>query len=262
MATTTVERAETEPARRREQDPGRLVSSRRRAARAFRGLTTRRAAFRVVLAAFILLIAASYAVPLWFQLQGDRLLVVTSGSMEPEIGVGSAVVVRPITEASQLRVGQVVTYWPVSAGSDGDRLMETHRIVALVNVTRRTPDAAHVVVRDAAGNPITDQFIRTKGDNNRDPDANLTPVTQVRGIVRDVHPGWGYLLAWAHSGIGRLLLFGPPLLMLLISELFSRVPDRWQRANWNKTLLAIRNREAAAGGPLAGRGGEGTGAGH
>jgi signal peptidase len=223
-------------------------------------MTPRRAVFRLVMALFIVLIAASYAVPLWFQLQGDRLLVVTSGSMEPEIGVGSAVVVRPITEASQLRVGQVVTFWPVTAGSEQGSIMETHRIVALVNVARRSPDTREVV-RDSAGNAITDPFIRTKGDSNEKPDANLTPVTQVRGIVRDVHPGWGYLLAWAHSGIGRLLLFGPPLLMLLISELFSRVPERWQRASWNRTLLAIRNREAATGGPLARRSPEGDGAG-
>lgn len=250
MTTTTVERAEVEPARRDDASPGRLATSRRRAARALRGMTARRTAFRLVMALFIVLIAASYAVPLWFQLQGDRLLVVTSGSMEPEIGVGSAVVVRPITEASQLRVGQVVTFWPVTAGSDQGSTMETHRIVSLVNVNRRAP-GTHEDVRDASGNVVTDPFIQTKGDGNESPDANLTPVTQVRGIVRDVHPGWGYLLAWAHSGIGRLLLFGPPLLMLLVSELFSRVPERWQRASWNRTLLAIRSREAAAGGPLA-----------
>lgn len=254
MATTTVERTETAPTRRDDENPDGLPAGGHRVIRALRGLTLRRAAFRTVIAVFMLLIAASYAVPLWYQLQGDRLLVVTSGSMQPLIPVGSAVVVRPITETSQLQVGQVVTFWPVTAGDSSSAQLLTHRIIGLVNVVRHAPGvdgAPGPIVTDATGQPVTDPYIQTKGINNPAPDPDLTPASQVRGIVRDIHPNWGYALAWAHSGVGRLLLFGIPLLLLLISEAFSRVPERWQRANWNRTLLAIRTRESATGGPLA-----------
>lgn len=47
----------------------------------------------------------------------------------------------------------------------------------------------------------------------------MTPATSVRGIVREAHPGWGRPLAWAHSAPGRLLLFVPPLLILILLEL-------------------------------------------
>ncbi len=258
MATTTVERADPDsaesavpPERRARPRPGRLSRSRHRAMRALRRTTGRKLAFRLVMLLFIGLIAASYAVPLWFQLQGDKLLIVTSGSMEPQIPTGSAVVVHPISSPAELRVGQVVSFWPLDKPE-----MLTHRIIALKHVERRDKDNA--TIRDASGRPITDPYIQTAGDNNRpdefgnpQPDPNLTPVGQVRGIVRDVHAGWGYLLAFAHSGQGRFLLFVPPLLLLLGAELMSRVPERWSAANWNKTLIAIRNRDSARGGPLA-----------
>lgn len=246
MTTTAVERPDPSSGEPDQQHRGRQAERRRRLSRAVHRFSPRRLIFTAIMAVFVALILASYAVPLWFQLQGDRLLVVTSGSMEPEIAVGSAVVVRPFTSPSQLRVGQVVTFWPTD-----ETQMVTHRIIALTTVMRRTNDAAHEPVMNASGEPIMDPYIQTQGDSNQSADANLTPYTQVRGVVREVHTGWGYLLAWAHSGYGRFTLFVPPLLLLLGAELLSRVPERWSRANWNKTVLAIRSREAASRGPLS-----------
>ncbi len=174
-----------------------------------------RLVFLTVMGAFVALILASYAVPLWFQLTGDQLLVVTSGSMSPEIEAGDAVVIRQVTNASQLRLGQIVTFYPPKSGT-----LVTHRIVALALVTRED-NAGHPMV-DGAGRPIKDPYVRTRGDANRVADPNLTPSTSVRGIVHQVYPSWGFALAWAHSGIGRLVLFAPPLLVLAAAELFSR----------------------------------------
>jgi signal peptidase len=206
--------------------------------------TLRRWAFRSVLAVFVLLILASYAVPLWFQIQGDRLLVVTSGSMAPEIQAGDAVVIRQVTSASQLRPGQVVTFYPTESSQ-----LITHRIVYLATVVRR--DENGQVVVDQNGNELRDPYIRTKGDANATEDPNLTPATQVRGIVREVHPGWGFLLGLAHSPLGRLLLFAPPLLMLAGAELISRVPAgaRARRRLWGPDAdvpVAFTAAEAAA----------------
>jgi signal peptidase len=207
-----------------------------------RAIAFPRWAFRGVLAAFVALILLSYAVPLWYQLHGDRLLVVTSGSMAPEIQAGDAVVIRPVTSASQLRVDQIVTYYPV-----GSAQLVTHRIKALTTVVRR--DEQDRAMLDQNGNPIEDPYIKTKGDANESSDPNLTPSTQVRGIVREIHPAWGYALGWAHSPTGRLLLFAPPLLMLLGAELLSHVPAHRRRrstAPWWRRGAAVASDDAGA----------------
>ena len=170
------------------------------------------------LGTFVGLILASYAVPLYYQVRGDRLLAVTSGSMAPEIQTGDAVVIRQVTSASQLRLGQIITFYPT-----GSSKLVTHRIVALANVIRE--DANGDPILDATGQPVRDPYVRTKGDANRVDDPNLTPATSVRGIVREVHSGWGLPLSWAHSSVGRLFLFVPPLLLLALAELGSRSPE-------------------------------------
>ena len=177
-----------------------------------------RLAFLAVLTTFVMIILASYAVPLWFQVHGDRLLVVTSGSMSPEIEAGDAVVIRQVTSASQLRLGQIITFYPT-----GSSTLVTHRVVGLVQVAR--VDSAGRMVLDGSGEPVKDPYVKTRGDANRTADPNLTPATSVRGIVREVYPEWGFPLAWAHSGTGRLLLFGPPLLMLACAELLAQRDD-------------------------------------
>ena len=75
--------------------------------------------------------ATSLAVPLWFQAHQQRILIVTSGSMAPKFDAGDAVVLRAISDESDLKVGQIISFWPM--GSDE---LVTHRIVAL----RKLPD--------------------------------------------------------------------------------------------------------------------------
>lgn len=168
----------------------------------------------LIVVPFVAVIVASYAVPLWYQVQGKRLLVVTSGSMEPAIGVGDAVVIQQVTDASQLRIGQIITFYPVRS-----RMLVTHRIVGTARIERVDEDGNAILGPD--GKPLTDPWVKTKGDANNDADPNITPATSVRGIVREVHPGWGVPLAWAHSPLGRMILFIPPLLVLIVLELRS-----------------------------------------
>ena len=170
--------------------------------------------FRLTLAAFVAAILLSYGVPLWFHLKGEQLLVVTSGSMRPTVKEGDAVVVHPISP-TELRRNMVITFW---TAAQQPRVLETHRIV----------DLKTLPVTDKHGNVVMDgghaemrQVIQTKGDGNKYPDPNMTPVTNVRGVVVAVKQGWGRQLLWAHSPRGRLLLFGPPLLLLLGAEVFS-----------------------------------------
>ena len=154
-------------------------------------------------------VVVSNAVPLWYRAHGERLLIVTGGSMAPKIAPGDAVVIRPL-QATELRVGQVVTF----QAPQSERYT-THRIVGIEQ---------RYLVKDPGPDDHPAYFIRTQGDNNRTPDPDLTPIGSIRGIVIETLPGWGHFLTWAHTPEGRLALFGPPLVLILACELWS-----WRR---------------------------------
>ena len=172
-----------------------------------------------VVAVGSLAFAASLAVPLWFQAQDQRLLIVTSGSMAPVFDAGDAVVMRKVDEPSQLKVGQIISFWPL-----GSERLVTHRIVDLVTLPtlRENEDGKMEEILDPdSGEVATSSYVITKGDANAQDDPNATPYTRVRGIVLDVHPGWGWVLQWAGSPVGRAVMLVPPLLALGMLELLA-----------------------------------------
>jgi len=188
--------------------------------------------------------ATSLAVPLWFQLHHEQLLVVTSGSMVPEFAAGDAVVLRQVRDPSELKVGQIVSFWPV-----GSQELVTHRIVSLARLPVVDPDTGVSVERE---------YVVTRGDANAAPDPDATPVTRVRGVYLDVHPGWGWALQWAGSAQGRATMLVPPLLALGTLELLAvldarrearahraareHAPDEW---NVDEVLLGHGHRPGA-----------------
>ncbi len=172
--------------------------------------------------------AASLAVPLWYQVHGQRLLIVTSGSMAPRFVAGDVVVLRAITDASELKVDQVVTFRPV-----GSENLVTHRIVELHQLPAMEQDLATgrmVPVLDDQGNAILQPYIVTRGDANSSPDPNATPVSRVRGVVVGWHHEWGTVLGWASSPQGRAVMLVPPLVALGVLEMLSVLGDRRRRA--------------------------------
>ncbi len=183
----------------------------------------------VVVVVGVGLFAASLAVPLWFQAQGQRLLIVTSGSMAPQFQSGDVVVLRAVEDASELKPDLIVTFQPV--GSTG---LVTHRIVSLHNLPamQESDDGTGrmVPVLDAAGEPILQPYIRTQGDANAEPDVDATPVERVRGIVLSSHRGWGTVLGWATSAQGRAVMLVPPLLALATLEVLSVLDARRARS--------------------------------
>jgi signal peptidase I len=183
--------------------------------RALQTAAARRWAFRVAVGAFVGAILLSYGVPLLYHVKGEQLLVVTSGSMRPTVREGDAVVVHPVSP-TELRRGMVITFW---TAAQAPRVLETHRIVDLK--TLPVTDEQGNLVLNGLGRAEMRQVIQTKGDGNPAPDPNMTPVTNVRGVVVAIKHGWGRQLLWAHSGPGRLLIFGPPLLLLLGAEVAS-----------------------------------------
>lgn len=86
-------------------------------------------------------------------------LTVLTGSMTPDIPVGSVVIDRPV-DANTLKVGDVATYQKAPGVDE----YITHRIIKINTKT----------------NPVTFTF---KGDANRGPDIAPVPATAIRGKV-------------------------------------------------------------------------------
>lgn len=191
-----------------------------------RGARARRWAFRLAFALSLVGLIAAFGTPLWFRLHGQKLFIITSGSMEPNIIPGDAVVIQPIG-SDELRVGQMVTFRntvPVQGPNGQVTTYTTHRIIAIKRVDLQDPSTGQFIT-DGTGSKRSGWFIQTKGDNNNAPDPNLTPVQEILGQVVQVLPRWGYFFHFAQTRQGLLLLFTPPLLLILGAEVLS-----WRRA--------------------------------
>lgn len=118
--------------------------------------------------------------------------VVKSGSMEPTIHVGSIVVIKP---ESSYQVGDVVTF-----GADTKtQIPTTHRIVAI----------------EGQGSGAVYQ---TKGDANDSPDNVVVHRSDIHGKEILTVPYLGYVLAFARTKWGFLLLVGLPALLVFFEE--------------------------------------------
>jgi signal peptidase I len=146
------------------------------------------------LVALILVVLAGVVLGKGAPLVGRQSIVIGGGSMEPTLGLGSAIVIRPIDQAA-LAVGDIV-----SMRVGPERTTYTHRIVAVVD----RPDG---------------RWIRTKGDANAEPDPSLVPATAVIGRVEFVVPLAGYLLALLSLPMGVMFVIGLAATLLAIAWL-------------------------------------------
>jgi signal peptidase I len=115
-------------------------------------------------------------------LTGRETLIIGGASMEPQIHLGAAVVIEPVTPAD-LRVGDIVS---LRSGS-GKGTIFTHRIARIV----QRPDGL---------------WIETKGDANPIVDPSMTPASQVVGRVEFDIPFAGYLLRLLSLPSGILMV--------------------------------------------------------
>lgn len=143
---------------------------------------------------------------------GHPVFVVAGPSMAPAIGVGSAVILDPVS-ASDLRTGDVV-----SLRSGPQQAVFTHRIVRIL---------------DHQGAP----WIETKGDANPAADPSITPVADVIGRVSIVLPVAGYALALLSSPIGVILILSVGATLMVATWLLQSMEDDRRRAAM-RTVLA------------------------
>lgn len=116
-------------------------------------------------------------------LTGHQTLIVGGPSMEPSLGLGSAIIIEPVP-ADALAVGDVIS---LKAGTNA--AVFTHRIIEIVD-------------RDDG------RWVRTKGDANDSPDPTLVPASAIIGRVTLSIPYAGYLLALLSLPTGILFLLG------------------------------------------------------
>lgn len=140
----------------------------------WRGISSVIAAICILLAILIgytvIAKAAGEPLPMIF---GWGNAVVMSGSMEPELPIGSLVIIKNQNDYS---IGDVVTY------EEENSTLVTHRLLSLNN--------------DVAV---------TKGDANNTNDSPIK-TEQIRGKVQAVLPRAGNVLLWLKSPVGVVLL--------------------------------------------------------
>jgi signal peptidase len=184
-----------------------------------------RRANRALVSALVLVVVLAVVAPFAVfgvpQLVGaDRSYVVLSGSMEPYMSAGDAVIVAAGPAAS-IRQGDVITY------QRGGDIPTTHRVV------ERVTDEQGVA-------------FRTMGDANEDPDPALVRPASVVGEVVLVIPYIGYVVQFANTPIGIVSLVVVPIGLLVVSELWRYVASRRRRKAPTAPRPAIRRVVAAA----------------
>jgi len=121
---------------------------------------------------------------------------VLSGSMEPEIPVGSLVVISPV-KPEDVEVGDIITFRPVSIGEH----WITHRVI---NIGR-----SYSI------------FFETKGDANEISDPFTVPAQNLEGKVVFHAPYWGYFTLFLKTPFGFLFAIIIPGVVIITSYIFA-----------------------------------------
>ena len=151
-------------------------------------------------------------------LTGRQTLIIGGGSMEPEIHLGAAVVIEPVTP-DQLAVGDIVSL----RSGEGLTSIFTHRITRIV-------DRSDGI------------WIETKGDANRIIDPAITPATDVLGRVVLTVPYGGFLLKLLSvpSGVALMVcLAGVLLTCTWLVETAELERRRWPRPSTVPAAAAV-----------------------
>ena len=156
---------------------------------------------------FLIALGIAYVAIPYF---GNQALIVRSGSMEPTIGVGSVVVVRP-------EIGLV------SPQSNTAPIYNKDDIIAF----RSENDPNTLITHRVVGSEIKENgiFYQTKGDANEEVDSWMVREKDIVGKTFFTLPLAGYLLAFAKSNTGFPLLIIIPAVLVMILELFNVIKE-------------------------------------
>jgi signal peptidase len=120
-----------------------------------------------------------------------KILTVQSGSMEPALSVGSVIFIKPFNE---YKIGDIVT-----KKTDEPGVTITHRIISQDN---------------SSGIPL----FETKGDANNIADPEMVPKEMIVGKMLGSVPKLGYLIGFAKTGKGLLVVVFLPAILIILDE--------------------------------------------
>lgn len=126
------------------------------------------------------------------------LYTIVSGSMEPNIKVYDVVVSKKVSNPSEIKVGDVITFVSTSAMSNGFTV--THRVIEVVNTEKGVG-------------------YRTQGDNNLSPDTSPALYNNVIGKVIVKIPQLGRVQEFISRKGGWLVLIVAPALYVIIVDI-------------------------------------------
>ncbi|RSL30477.1 signal peptidase I [Salibacterium salarium] len=130
-------------------------------------------------------------------IMGYEIKSVLSGSMEPTFQTGSVIAIEPTEDGTGYKEGDIITY------QQEQDVLVTHRIT---NVSESGGDVIY----------------ETKGDNNDAVDMNPVLADNVVGKYVDFTiPYLGYLVDFANSQTGALLLLVVPGIIVFLYGIFS-----------------------------------------
>lgn len=137
----------------------------------------------------ILLMAAAVLIYLAPHL-GWRVNAVLSGSMEPQLKVGSLVIARPV-EPEAISVGDIIIFWPTTVGEN----LVSHRVISIGH-----------------SSPL---YFETKGDASDTPDPFTVPARNLVGRIWLHVPYVGYAAEFLKTPFGFVLGLVVPALIII-----------------------------------------------
>ncbi len=159
---------------------------------------------------------------------GYEVFSVQTDSMYPTLKPGDLVIDRVMKDASQLRKGDIITYWTVI---EGERVLNTHRI-------NKVYDGGSYLI------------FETKGDKNSVADTLTVHEAEVVGVYATHIGGLGKVLDYLQTSTGFLLVIVIPVALFFIFHLiqFFRVLFEYQNIKSRlKYQEELDERDAGAG---------------
>ncbi len=126
------------------------------------------------------------------------LYTIVSPSMEPNLRVYDVIVDKKVSNPSEIKVGDIITFISTSTISKG--LTITHRVVALVETE----------------NGIE---YKTKGDNNMSPDSTTVQFKNILGKVVVKIPQLGRIQQFLSTSSGWLLVVVIPAVLIIFNDI-------------------------------------------
>jgi len=124
---------------------------------------------------------------------GLKMLVVQSGSMEPTIKTGSAVLIK---KQDTYSIGDVISF--VEGGKDST----THRVTKTATINNK-------------------EVFNTKGDANQAGDREAISIDNVLGKTVFTVPYLGYIVAFTKTQKGFIFLIVVPAVIIIFSEILN-----------------------------------------